>query len=287
VEIVTYPDARRFLDRVRSTLEAEEAKHSLMLGIAAALAETAHPVEGEPVFVTVEGRGRWTHAALINPPYPVILTVADNSSAAGYRLLARHFRDTGYPLAGVTSTPDAAEAFTVEWERLHGAVRAGAMRQRIYQLERVEVAPVRPGMLRPALPSDTELVGRWLGEFQAEALGDEDRRRAEEIARRRIGVREIHLWDDGEPRSIAGWSRPTRHTVTVNAVYTPPAFRGMGYATATVAALSRQFLAKGYRVCVLYADLANPTSNGIYQRMGYRPVCDSLHYRFRSSEDAT
>jgi predicted GNAT family acetyltransferase len=70
----------------------------------------------------------------------------------------------------------------------------------------------------------------------------------------------------------------------VNAVYTPPELRGQGYATATVAALSHLLLDRGYRFCCLYTDLANPTSNAIYQRIGYRPVTDSSVYRIVGRE---
>jgi predicted GNAT family acetyltransferase len=64
-------------------------------------------------------------------------------------------------------------------------------------------------------------------------------------------------------------------------VYTPPGRRGRGYATALVAALSAELLAAGRRFCFLYTDLANPTSNRIYQRIGYERVCDSAEIRFR------
>jgi predicted GNAT family acetyltransferase len=66
----------------------------------------------------------------------------------------------------------------------------------------------------------------------------------------------------------------------VSYVYTPPYFRGKGYATSCVADLSRLLLKEGFTKCVLYTDLANPTSSSIYQKVGYRPVCDSLEIKF-------
>jgi predicted GNAT family acetyltransferase len=80
---------------------------------------------------------------------------------------------------------------------------------------------------------------------------------------------------------MAGRARPTRSTITVNAVYTPPELRRQGFATAAVAALSRALLAEGYPSCVLYTDLANPTSNSIYRRIGYEPVADAVRWFFR------
>jgi predicted GNAT family acetyltransferase len=63
-------------------------------------------------------------------------------------------------------------------------------------------------------------------------------------------------------------------------VYTPPEWRGKGYASACVAALSQLCLDSGYQFCMLYTDLANPTSNSIYQKIGYQPIGESREYRF-------
>ena len=79
-------------------------------------------------------------------------------------------------------------------------------------------------------------------------------------------------------------TRPTRNGVSVGGVYTPPELRRKGYATACVAALSALLLDRGHSFCVLYTDLANPTSNSIYQKIGYRPVTDSAVHRFEYDE---
>jgi predicted GNAT family acetyltransferase len=67
---------------------------------------------------------------------------------------------------------------------------------------------------------------------------------------------------------------------TIGLVYTPPYFRGKGYATSCVAAVSQLALDRGFEKCVLYTDLANPTSNSIYMKIGYRPICDSIEIKF-------
>jgi predicted GNAT family acetyltransferase len=99
---------------------------------------------------------------------------------------------------------------------------------------------------------------------------------------RRIAEGQVHLWDDAAPKAMAAWGRPTTRGVSVNAVYTPPPHRGRGFATALVAALSRKLLAEGRSFCALFTDLANPTSNAVYARIGYRPVRDFAHYHFES-----
>lgn len=88
------------------------------------------------------------------------------------------------------------------------------------------------------------------------------------------------FWEDGEPVSLAGFGNPTPNGVRIGPVYTPPGRRRRGYATALVAALTRALLGSGPRFCFLFTDLANPTSNTIYQRIGYRPVTDVDEWRF-------
>ncbi len=84
---------------------------------------------------------------------------------------------------------------------------------------------------------------------------------------------------------MAGKSRPTAHGISVGPVYTPPSLRGRGYATALVAELSQHLLDSGYQFTTLFTDLANPTSNSIYQKIGYQPVCDFTEYAFESKND--
>ena len=81
---------------------------------------------------------------------------------------------------------------------------------------------------------------------------------------------------------MAAWSGKTPNGVRVNLVYTPPSLRSRGYATTCVGALTRRLLEQGNRFCFLFTDLANPTSNSIYQQLGYRPVSDTASYAFMS-----
>ena len=79
---------------------------------------------------------------------------------------------------------------------------------------------------------------------------------------------------------MAGFSGATPNGIRVNLVYTPPEYRKKGYATSCVAALSQTLLDQGRKYCFLFTDLANPTSNHIYQTIGYQPVCDMNDYWF-------
>nr|WP_276538695.1 GNAT family N-acetyltransferase [Murimonas intestini] len=89
------------------------------------------------------------------------------------------------------------------------------------------------------------------------------------------------LEDNGIPVSMAGYTREMQTAIGVAFVYTPPYYRGKGYASSCVAQISQIALDKGFTKCVLYTDLLNPISNSIYKKIGYRPVCDSLMLEFK------
>ena len=132
--------------------------------------------------------------------------------------------------------------------------------------------------------ADTELMVDWLLAFEAEALpaptGDEERARrivAHRLDAERAG---FMLWEDGEVVSVSGFGGETPHGIRIGPVSTPPERRGRGYATALVAELSSKLLAEGRRWCFLYTDLANPTSNAIYERIGYVRVAESAMVAF-------
>ena len=82
---------------------------------------------------------------------------------------------------------------------------------------------------------------------------------------------------------MAAFTGKTPNGVRVGFVYTPARSRRRGYATACVATLSQALLDQGNQYCCLYADLANSTSNNIYQRIGYRPLCDFADYALAAS----
>jgi predicted GNAT family acetyltransferase len=67
---------------------------------------------------------------------------------------------------------------------------------------------------------------------------------------------------------------PVAGVVRIRYVFTPPALRGRGFAGAATAAACLAARRDGASEVVLFTDLANPTSNGLYQRLGFRPVHD-------------
>jgi uncharacterized protein len=272
VRVSRHGDADAFMRRARSWLTNTEAEHSLILGI------TLHPgpTEEPAYFATVEQDAAVVGCAVRTPPRNLVLTRTPPSSVASLVFdVAACFTE----LPGVIGPPAAAREFARQWCDLHGCTAHDAMQQRIYRLERV-LPPTREvaGELRIATARDHPLVASWVTCFAADA----NTRIADVNAHveARIAAREMALWHDGQPRSLAGYSGRSPAGVRIGYVYTPPEWRGRGYASACTAALSRHALYNGAQFCCLYTDLANPTSNAIYQRIGYEPVCDSVDIHF-------
>ena len=138
------------------------------------------------------------------------------------------------------------------------------------------------GTLRKATEDDLELIINWLNGFIEEAMHSNDPSDARETATIKIANGDMFVWElpDGKVVSMAAKTRPVISVISIGPVYTPPEYRGKGYASNCVADLSQQLLDSGWRACSLFANLANPTSNGIYERMGYRPLAEYHDYAF-------
>jgi predicted GNAT family acetyltransferase len=99
-------------------------------------------------------------------------------------------------------------------------------------------------------------------------------------AQRRVERGTLRVWDDDGPVALAGFGTPNASapTARIAPVYTPPLLRGRGYGSALVASLCRELFGAGKRAIYLTTDVANPTSNGIYRSIGFRPTADHFHF---------
>ncbi len=207
------------------------------------------------------------------PPHPVLLAGVPQRAVEP---LAEVLFALGRRLSGINARVEAAEAFAAAWQRRTGAAWQVHMRQRLYRLqELVAPRPAPPGAARVPGTADRDLLLAWYEAFSRE-IGDPPRDYATTVDDR-IGYGGFTLWEEGgAPVSLAGLTRQAAGTVRVCAVYTPPEQRQRGYGGAVTAAVSQAALDAGASEVLLFTDLANPTSNALYQRLGYRPVEDRV-----------
>jgi predicted GNAT family acetyltransferase len=280
MELTRYNSIQDFYTQAAPFLLQREAEHNLILGLCHVLTRNPERIQQPPYLATVQHDGRIIADAFMAPPNNMI--ISHTTSAGAIPLIAADAHTTYKTLPSVVSSTPFSEQFAQEWQRIASQPYHLGMAQRIFQLEWVRPVTGVPGHLRPATEEDRPLLRRWLADFNQEALGETDTSRLEPLIDRllRYDTQGIYIWDDGQPVSIAGFTRPTPNGICIAAVYTPPALRGKGFASACTAALSQLLLDQGRKFCCLYTDLANPTSNHIYQAIGYQPVCDSAMYNF-------
>ncbi len=286
MNVSSYSKAATFLANAQPALEVEEARNSLILGICLRLArkeEKGSAPEGEPPYLAVVDDGdELLLATMMTPPHHIVLApLAIERAPATIGPLLDDVRSRGLSLPGVFGPTEIARAFADRWAAATGGDYHLEMHQRLHVLHEVLPVPEAPGSLRVADEDDVELIAGWVRAFAMEALDEsDDEAKTRETVAGRVADGDYVLWEDGRPVSMALRTRPTPHGVSITAVYTPPALRGRGYATSCVAALSRRLLDAGNDYCALYTDLANPTSNSIYRRIGYRPLEDFDLYGF-------
>lgn len=287
MQLAVFETAADFLARAQSFLARQEAHNNLPLGISAGLVANPNLYSSESYFVVVEDDAAVVAAALMTPPHNLVLAMCE--SREPLQLIAQQLHASQLKLPGVTGASEAALHFAEIWQSVTGQCYEKTIAERIYQLTTVAQVPVAPGSMRRMTETDRDWVRPWLIEYQQEAMGRTDADSVERSITHAVtsppSLRGMYVWEDGEPVSLAGYGGPTPNGIRVGPVYTPPQYRGKGYATNCVAALSQQLLDEGRKYCFLFTDLSNPTSNHIYQVIGYEPVCDVDEYRFILPEE--
>lgn len=261
-----------------------------MLGLALQL--SANPADFHaPFLATVEDRGALACAALMTPPHAIVVYSAEPEPQPAFAALVDYLLAHRVDVPGVNGRTESASAFAAVWTQKSGAQIQTSLGLRAFELRRVMWPPQPPGHSRPAAAAELELLARWRAAFEMEALGEgsgADDEAALAMHRSAIGRAldrgSLYVWDDGGPVAMAARARPTLNYFTVNLVYTPPEERRRGYASALVAAVSQGILDDGYAGAMLFTDLANPTSNHIYQAIGYRSVCDYTRFIFTDAD---
>ncbi|MGW2550995.1 GNAT family N-acetyltransferase [Streptomyces sp. NPDC001635] len=274
-------DLESFLTRAGEFLHSRPALHTLPLTVTETLRTRGLDVYGAeaPAFGCLERAGEVRAAFFRTPPHRLNLTPLTPEEADA---LAAHWAGLDRPLPGVSADHDTATAFAEAWQRHTGATPTLHERQRLYRLGTLTPPqPLPEGRGRVAGEQDREQLMLWHDEF-AVAIGGLTSTDAGSWADARIASGRITFWEtpDGTPVSMAGVSPMVAGQIRVAPVYTPAHLRGRGYAGAATTEVSRAALAAGAAHVLLFADLANPTSNGLYQRLGYRAVTDFAMYDF-------
>jgi len=236
--------------------------------------------DSRPLFGWGLDAGGVAYFAMRIPPWPLLVSELDElRCAALMETWLAHDPD----VPGVSGVPGTARALVGAWTRCTGGRSECAVREALHVLDRV-IAPARPatGQLRAATEDDRGLLVEWERAFVAEAgIAPEAGAEAERTIARRLASGAQLVWEDGTAVSTLGMNPPIAGTVRIGPVYTPPAHRRRGYASAAVATACARALGAGASRCMLLTDLSNPTSNKIYAAIGFRRHGDWEEHRFQ------
>ncbi|GGV84821.1 N-acetyltransferase [Streptomyces griseoloalbus] len=275
-------DVDEFLARAGGFLRSRPGRHVMALTWAERLRTRGADAFGSeaPVFGVLERAGE-VHATFHRlPPRALCPTPLTPEQAD---TLAARLTALGHSLPSVSADHGTATALAEAWQRHTGATpEPRDTRLRLYRLGTLTPPdPLPAGRSRVLGERDLEDVMFWCGEF-AKAVGEDVTIDAGTWAGTRYADKRYTLWEtpDGTPVSVAGMNPLIGGQIQVDVVYTPAHLRGHGYAGAVTAEVSRAALAAGARDVVLFADRSNPTSNALYQRLGYRPLADWAAYDF-------
>jgi RimJ/RimL family protein N-acetyltransferase len=263
-------DAEEFARRTERLLSAS-LECNVLATVLMSVLEGSHR-DPPPMFaVGISEREEVSFAALRTPPWPLLTSPLEPDDAEP---LIDRWLGVDPDVAALSGVPETARAIAAAWERRTGGTSRRTLSEAMHVLEQVQDPPrPAPGELRLPRPDERDLLVRWMEEFVGEArlVGAAQ---AGSMVDARLRQDGLLVWDDGQPVSMVGVNPPVAGVVRLGPVYTPRPLRRRGYAGSAVAAVSRRALARDATRCMLFTDLANPTSNKIYAEVGYRRCGD-------------
>jgi hypothetical protein len=292
MELRFYDDPDEFLDAAGEYLAEQPVLSTVMASVASRIRDQLDAgvpwAEGAPCwFATFVDRGRVVSGAMRTAPfgeYPAYLMPMTDDAAV---LLARTLLGRDEPVLGANGALPAVQVFCEEMASATDRRAMVGQHTRLFELGELKEPTEVTGRLRPARLDEQAIVTGWYHAFMTDA--DEQAGRAPgssphespepDEMRRRIERGRIFVWEvDGAPVHVTAATEPAFGVSRIGPVYTPREHRGLGYASRAVYEVSRELVASGTRAC-LFTDQANPTSNKIYEALGYEPLVDMANLR--------
>lgn len=278
MEWIIYSDSAAFADEVETLLYEQEDKYSLFLGILSQIEAGRY----EDYFLAVAEEGDEVAAAcLMTPPHALQIAVFKQLPDIE-KDIAQHMLNMGIAAGGVAGDQETARNFSAVWTEKTGEKARVLMDQGLYRIDSVNKGLEKsPGSWRVANKKDAPLLEKWYLLFEEDtgiaASTEEEAAQKIELF---IEGKEVYVWEaDGEVVSCMKKARPSKHGITVSFVFTPKEHRRKGYARTLVAEVTEELLLE-YDFAMLYTDLKNPTSNKIYQEIGYEQIANPVHLVF-------
>ena len=263
-------DFETYAVRTAELLTSSPAEHTVPLTVLEAVRGGRRWSDEPMLFGWLEDGGEVRGAVFRTPPFELLLAVVPEDATAE---LVAALRAAGAEVPGVNADVAAADRFTVAWTAATGERATTAMAMDLYELRTLHhPEPAPAGRARVAGEADLDLAVRWYTAFQEVTTSPVTD--VLPMVRERLDDRRLWLWEDaaGAPVSFAACTPAVAGVARIAPVYTPPEHRRHGYASAVTAACTADALARGAQRVVLYTDIADPSANAMYRRLGFRPI---------------
>lgn len=275
--IIEYKSPQQFLDGTGHFLEKRELENNLILGLCNGFTDKTQVQEG-CVFINAS-LGNNVKAASIKTAAKAIIA-GETKNTRYIKELADYYLENNIELKGVFG-----ENFYVnEFSNFYGRQPLIDMALIVHRLTTVNKLPLATGKFEMADRNDLDLITEWFMTFEDEK--NPAVRRSEEqvlkVTQHKIALGDVFKWTDkGNVVCVAAINRKTKNAGIIGLVYTPEEQRRNGYATSHVKKLSEYILQNGFKYCGLFTDKANPTSNHIYKKIGYKPVTEFIDIGYK------
>lgn len=271
LELHRHPDARAFLERAEPWLEKREIENGVVLQSARqARADDTH-YERPIYWATFEDGGQLLGCAYRTPPYKVGVTPLPDVAIAP--LVADLVATYPGPIGGFSGPAPTVSALASAWVERRGGSWSVNTRGRLMAFSTGTAGDGKRGVLRLAGANDTALAQSWGAAASIDSgIAALDGTLCTQLLRAKL----LYFWADDEPRCMIGLLRETRDSAAVGIVYTPAAFRGLGYGTAAFDALNRLLDERGVKNRYLWIDPKSDGAQALATKLGCRFVYDSL-----------
>ncbi|HDR7515629.1 GNAT family N-acetyltransferase [Bacillus mobilis] len=270
IPLHVYEEIFTFKEEVTPFLEKNEQENNLILGVL--------QMVQQPIFMGVAKQEEEIALVFLQTEEKKQIIVATSEIAEeDIAELAKELMKVYPNVPGLIGNKKIVQKLAEEIAKLEQKKTTVAMEQGVYELKQVKKKWNGDGIFREVSSEERPLIEQWIYQFCEDVKLPTTKEEAKQTAHTLITNRRLFgLEVDGKLVSVAAKTRPTTNNITVNFVYTPKEERKKGYASSCVAALSQRMLDEGYKTTTLYTDLANPTSNKIYQEIGYEQIAESV-----------
>ncbi|OJD39547.1 acetyltransferase [Bacillus nitratireducens] len=269
IQLHVYEEVLRFKEDVTPFLEKNEQENNLILGVL--------QVVQEPIFMAVAKRREEIAVVFLQTVEKQMIVATSEIAEEDIVELAKKLTKVYPDIPGFIGNKKVIQKLAEEIAILEQKKIVVGMEQGVYELKRVKKKWNKDEIFRTINSDELPLIEKWIYQFCEDVKLPTTKEEAKQTAHTLITTNRLFgLEVGGKLVSVAAKTRTTTNNITVNFVYTPKEERKKGYASNCVAALSQRMLDEGYKTTTLYTDLANPTSNKIYQEIGYEQIMESV-----------